>query len=193
MIDVDSLPKAELSLSGPIRICHAPSNATYKILKRSDLILDVMNRIKKENSRVETVIIEGVSNEECVKIKKSCHLHIVGLRYGFGLNAIESAAIGIVPIVQLPNFVRMAYPDTPIVHGTESNLFESAMRLVLDESRLEELGQVCRQWVKREFDAPILIRKYWYLYDMIYHGLSVEYPEIFNDEPANRTFAKVGT
>jgi hypothetical protein len=181
MLEVDELPTAGLDFSGPLRICHAPSNANYRQVKRSDVILDVMDRVARENERVETVLIEGLSNEECLELKRSCHLHLVALRYGFGLNAIESAAMGLIPVAQLPNFARMGFVDTPVIHATPETLYEKVTGLLADERRMRQISTACRDWARREFDARTHVRKYWFLYDMIYHGLSVTYPEIFDD------------
>ncbi len=138
-----------------------------------------MDRLARERNDVEIDLIENVSNAECLQRKRDCHLHLVALRYGFGLNAVESAAMGVVPLVQLPNFVRAAYPDTPVQHVTAATLYDETVKLLADRRGLAELGQACRQWAEREFAARNLIRKYWYLYDFIYHGLSVEYPDPF--------------
>jgi tetratricopeptide (TPR) repeat protein len=182
MIEPDELPQVDWQKAGPIRICHAPSNAYYRQIKGSDSIVEVMERLAKERNDVEIDLIENVSNAECLQRKRDCHLHLVALRYGFGLNAVESAALGMVPLVQLPNFVRAAYPDTPVQHVTATTLYDKTIELLSDRRQLAELGEACRQWAQREFSARNLIRKYWYLYDFIYHGLSVDYPHPFVEE-----------
>jgi hypothetical protein len=176
MIETGDLPQQSRDFSGPLRICHAPSSSNYKSLKRTDLILETMQRLANRRSDVESVTIEGVANEECLQIKSGCHLHLVALRYGFGLNAIESAAMGVVPLAQLPNFVRMIYPDSPVVHITAETIMARTEALLDDRARLADLSAACRDWAVAEFDAERLIRKYWYLYDLVYNGLSVDYP-----------------
>ncbi|MBK7141056.1 MAG: tetratricopeptide repeat protein [bacterium] len=180
ILDMDELPKARMDTSGKLRVCHAPSGQNYRNIKRSDLILDVMHRLARENKKVESVEIAGLSNGECLSLKASCHLHIVSLLFTFGLNAIESAAQGLVPITPLDNFTMLLYPDTPVVHATPSTLYEVSRKLIADPKRLKDIGAQCRDWARREFDAKTLVQKYWYLYDLVYHGFSLDYPDQFS-------------
>lgn len=177
MLEPDELPQADWSDTSHLRICHAPSGANYRQLKGSDEIIRIMRQLENDNPDVEVDIIENVSNADCLNRKSRCHLHVVALRYGFGLNAIESAALGLVPLVQLPNFVRMAYPDSPVVHINRDSLQDTLRELIDNREHLPQLADSCRAWALREFSAKNLIRKYWYLYDFIYNGLSVDYPQ----------------
>jgi len=177
MLEPDELSQADWSDTSHLRICHAPSGANYRQLKGSDEIIRIMRQLENDNPDVEVDIIENVSNADCLNRKSRCHLHVVALRYGFGLNAIESAALGLVPLVQLPNFVRMAYPDSPVVHINRDSLQDTLRELIDNREHLPQLADSCRAWALREFSARNLIRKYWYLYDFIYNGLSVDYPQ----------------
>ncbi len=179
ILDMDDLPIAKMDLSGKLRVCHAPSGENYRNIKRSDLIMEVMHRLAREDRKIESVEIAGMTNGECLSLKATCHLHIVSLLFTFGLNTIESAAQGLVPITPLDNFTMLLYPDTPVVHATPSTLYDVAGRLLNDPVRMKELGQECRSWARREFDAKTIVQKYWYLYDLIYHGFSIDYPDQF--------------
>ena len=178
LLEIDQLPSAEMDFSGPKRICHAPSSALYRVNNCTDKILDLMQRISSEIPSVEPILIEGFTNQECIRMKSRCHLHINSLTAGFGFNSIESSAMGVVPITPLDNFTRLLFPDTPIIHATEKNIYEVVKKLLSDNERIKEQSQACREWARREFDAKLLVKKYCYLYDLIYNGLSIEYPEI---------------
>jgi len=182
MLELDEMPSAEMDFSGSLRICHAPSNRRYRVLNKTDRIIEIMTLLSNENPRVDPVFIEGVENKECLEMKSRCHIHLNSLSRqmpGFGLNSIESAAIGIVPITPLDNFTRLLYPESPIVHADENSVYDIVKSLLSDTGRIKGLGQACREWARCEFDAKVLIKRYWYLYDLIYHGLSTEYPKIF--------------
>ena len=181
MLEVDQIQKATDDFSGKIRICHAPSSKAYRSNKRSDFILETIHQLATDTGRVEPVLIEGVDNKTCLELKRSCHLHVVAMLPGFGFNSIESAAMGLTPITQLDNFTRLLFPDTPVVHATEATLYETLLYLAEHPERLKAIGAACRSWVKREFDAPTAVRKYWYLYDLIYHGFSTGYPDMFGN------------
>jgi glycosyltransferase involved in cell wall biosynthesis len=114
-----------------------------------------------------------------MEIKRSCHLHLVALRYGLGLNTVESAALGIVPLVQIPNFVRFLIPGCPIVNVTADSLYRTVKSLIAEKHRLKDLGLECREWIRQQYDARRIVESYWFLYDFIYHSFSVDYPELF--------------
>jgi tetratricopeptide (TPR) repeat protein len=179
MLEMDELPQATWDTSGLIRLCHAPSSANYRKIKRTDLILEVMERLAREHKNVESVMIENMTNAECLAAKSRCHVHIVSLLTVFGLNAIESAAMGLVPICGVDNFSRLIYPESPVPNASAENLYSVVKDLVKDPQKAQDLGHACREWVRPLFDARNLVQKYWYLYDVIYNGLSVDYPEIF--------------
>jgi Tetratricopeptide repeat len=179
MMEVDSLPQATMDFSTGLRICHAPSNQNYRNLKRSETILLAVNRLRADFLNLETVLIEGKKNRECLEMKSNCHMHIVSLLVTFGFNAIESAAMGLVPVVQLDNFTRLLYPDAPVVHATDATLYDTARSLLSNPARMQETGLACREWARREFDSRTMVQRYWYLYDLIYNGQSVTYPELF--------------
>jgi tetratricopeptide (TPR) repeat protein len=179
MLEMDQQPQANWDSLDKIRICHAPSSANYRKIKRTDLILETMNRLASEQKSVESVLIENVTNAECMRIKSGCHIHIVSLLTVFGLNAIESAAMGLVPICGVDNFSRLIYPESPVPNASADNLYDVVNDLVRNPAKARETGLACREWVRPLFDARSLVQKYWYLYDVIYHGLSVDYPELF--------------
>ncbi len=180
ILDMDELPQAKMNLSKKLRVCHAPSGQNYRNIKRSDIIMEVMHRLASEDKKIEAVEIAGLSNGECLALKATCHLHIVSLLFTFGLNTIESAAQGLVPITPLDNFTMLLYPDTPVVHATKNTLYDVSKKLLSDPKRMKEIGEQCRQWARREFDAKTLVQKYWYLYDLVYHGFSLDYPDLFS-------------
>lgn len=190
MLEVDRIERSTRDFSGKIRICHAPSSKAYRNNKRSDLILETIHRLAADTGRVEPVLIEGVDNPTCLELKRSCHIHVVAMLPGFGFNSIESAAMGLTPITQLDNFTRLLFPDTPVVHATQETLYQTLLRLAEHPELLKATGDACRAWVKREFDAPTAVRKYWYLYDLIYHGFSTGYPDIFDQGNGNHKATK---
>lgn len=179
MLEMDQLPQVDWNDSSTIRICHAPSSANYRKVKQTDLLLEVMNRMARERKNVEPVLIENMTNGECLKAKSRCHIHIAHLLPAFGLNAIESAAMGLVPICGVGNFSRLIYPESPVPNASAKNLYAVVKDLVDNPAKARETGLACREWARPLFDARNLVQKYWYLYDVIYNGLSVDYPDIF--------------
>lgn len=181
ILEMDELPAKEMDFTGRLRLCHAPSGSNYRKIKRSDIIIDTMNRLAAEDPQVEAVVIENVPNRRCLELKSECHIHLASLLMAFGLNCIESAAMGVVPVTTLDNFTRFIFHDTPVVHATKNNIYEVTKELISDRGRLKELSEKCRAWARLKFDARIVVKQYAYLYDLIYNGLSVDYPEVFKN------------
>ncbi|HYX06537.1 MAG TPA: hypothetical protein VE912_07355 [Bacteroidales bacterium] len=181
MIDMDDFPVAQMNFTGPLRICHAPSNSNYRKIKRSDFILNVIDELVANNSDVQKILIEGLPNRQCLKVKSNCHIHVVSLRYGPGLNAIESAAMGLLPLVQLPNFVQFLLPNCPLINITEKTLYKTLKHLIDNPNLIEKAGKQCQKWARQNYDSKLLVKSYWYLYDFIYHGFSVDYPDIYSE------------
>jgi tetratricopeptide (TPR) repeat protein/glycosyltransferase involved in cell wall biosynthesis len=180
-LDIDKLPSKEIEFTGKLRLCHAPASANYRRNKRSDIIIGTMNRLAAEDPQVEAVVIENVPNRKCLELKSECHIHLASLLMAFGLNCLESAAMGLVPVTTLDNFTRFIFHDTPVVHATKNNVYEVTRKLISDRVRLKELSEKCRAWARSKFDARTVVKQYTYLYDLVYNGLSVDYPEVFRD------------
>ncbi len=176
ILELDELPDSQPDFSGEIRLVHAPSGENYRRIKRSDIIIETMDRLAGEIDYVQSEIVENVTNRECLNLKSHCHVHIASLLMAFGLNAIESAAMGLIPVTTLDNFSRFIYHDSPVVNATKNDIYDVVKRLVVDRSRMTDLSFSCREWARRLFDAKSVAGQYAYLYDLIYHGLSVDYP-----------------
>lgn len=71
-------------------VCHAP---TYRYRKGTETIIEAF-----EGLDADLELIENVSYVECIRRKARCHILLDQFRFGYGTNAIEAWALGILVI-----------------------------------------------------------------------------------------------
>lgn len=158
----------------PIVISHCP---TDRRIKSTDLFLEVMERISKDYSSVKTsanievILIEGVSNEECLSAREAAHIHFDQIKLGtYGMSAVEAMAMGQVVLCGMSNFALSMCPEIPIVNVTEDTLESTIRNLLKHPGEIMEIGARGREWVKIHHDPVTILKQYLFLYDMIVNG-----------------------
>jgi hypothetical protein len=95
--DLDALAALrakEYEPSKTIRIAHAPTDREYK---DTEAVIAAVDSLKRKY-RISFDLIERRTNAECLKRKAQADILVDQLKFGFGLNAIESWGMGI-PVV----------------------------------------------------------------------------------------------
>jgi len=110
-----------------IRIGHSPSHRGKK--GTDTIVIPAIEKLKSKGFNVELVLIEGVSNRECIEIKQSCHLFFdQAVIPAYGMSAVEAISVGIPLITYLPEFVRKRddrMRDCPIICLEEPSIKEA--------------------------------------------------------------------
>lgn len=147
-----------------IRVLHSP---TLRRLKHTDLFLKVMERIMKKHKNVELVMVEGKSNDECLKIKCSCDICYDQLLLQYGTNALESWAFGIPCIVGSPfrKQIENSVGFIPYYEATEDTLYDAIETLVLDGEKRTEYGELGKKYLKDFHDYPFVAEKALNIYE----------------------------
>ena len=174
LLDLESLPAGPASFDGPLMICHAPASAHARQETHSERALRIVQRLIDDGAPLKSVTLSGLPNRQCLKEKARCHLHLLGFGFGMGMGAIESAAMGVVPVGRVPNAWLSMDPDCPIVNVTPETAPRVLADLLADRPRLAELSARCRHWARTRFAAATAVRPYVHLIDLIYHGLSAD-------------------
>ena len=170
MFDPAKVGEASLPASGePIRVCHAPTRRGFK---KTELFLTAIKELQAEGYLIEGVLIEGVSNEECLRIKESCHATYDQLSVGIhGMSAIESMALNHVVIGGISNWALSVHPNVPILRATEATLKEE-LQMLCDpkdfEATLARLDPVA--WVKKMHSPQAVMDRLLPLYDLVWNG-----------------------
>jgi hypothetical protein len=169
MLDLEKIP---LPISKPmdiIKISHSPTNRAFK---KTNFFLLVMQKIQKKHKNVELILIEGLSNPECIRKKQESHILYDQINVGmYALSAIESLAMGQVVLCSLSNFGMSFCPDSPVVPVHQGNLYEVLDDLITHPDKIVRLGELGREFVKQRHSPEKAIVQYTYLWDLIVNGL----------------------
>ncbi|MFQ5648317.1 MAG: glycosyltransferase [bacterium] len=143
-------------ISDPIRIGHAPTN---RKAKGSDVVIATVESLKSDYP-VELVLIENVSHAESLQRKAQCHIFVDQLGdLGYGLNSLESLAMGIPTCSCLARGFEASYSDHPFVLVNESNLEDKLVELIQSPSLRQELGRRGRAWVEKHHNSVEVVTK----------------------------------
>jgi glycosyltransferase involved in cell wall biosynthesis len=112
--------------------------------------------------RAQRLIIEGVSNAECLRLKATADIYFDQTAYGYGVNGIEAMALGI-PVV------AGAQPDTlaemerrfpiPFYTSTEDTLYYDLLDLVSSQVRRDYWGSMGLEHVRRFHDERVVVKQ----------------------------------
>ncbi|MCU0642849.1 MAG: hypothetical protein MUC94_01115 [bacterium] len=139
-----------------IRIGHAPTN---RAAKGSDTIIAVVKELEK-NYPVELVLIENLPHHEALKRKAECHIFIDQIGdLGYGINSLESLAMGIATCSCLAEGFDEQYPDHPFVVIDGQNMKSRLISLIRDEKLRLKKGRDGRDWVKKYHDPIQVVQK----------------------------------
>lgn len=143
------VPPREPRPRGPLRIVHAPSD---RYLKGTDIILAVVERLKARHD-FEFVLVEGVPQAECRRIKNTCDLCIdhVGNRggTGYGISSLEMFAAGIPCVADFADYLVEAMPDHPFHLATPETLEAVLEGILRNPEALPARGEESRRWLER--------------------------------------------
>jgi hypothetical protein len=161
--NIQSCPNPE----GTIKIVHPTTN---RRIKNTDLFINAVETLQKRHD-IEAIVIEGKTNDECLKIKSKAHMAYDQISVGiYGVSAIESLAAGHVVFGAISNFAASVYPDNPIVWVTPNNIVQKIEHYLINKEEIKERGLAGKAWVKLHHNPNKILKQYLYLYDLIRNG-----------------------
>jgi hypothetical protein len=141
---------------GGLVIGHAPTN---RAAKGSDIIIEVVNRLVSEIGG-RLLLIEGMSHQDALKAKAECDIFIDQIGdLGYGINSLESLAMGIPTCTCLVEGFAQQHPDHPFIEVTAENLFERLRELCLNFELRRRFAERSREWVERLHDGREGVRR----------------------------------
>jgi glycosyltransferase involved in cell wall biosynthesis len=147
--------KHKRSNNGVFRVAHAPTNRGVKDTETVIGALDALDG-------VELVLIEGVSNAECIQRKAECDLLVEEFQLGYGTNALENWAMGIPVIAHaLPGilaYMKRELGELPFVDTPLENLRETVTMLRDDRKAYSDAKRKGRRYW-RKYHAPKVVAK----------------------------------
>jgi len=140
----------------PVRIGHAPS---VRKQKGTEFILETLKELQDAHN-IEIVLIENKPYEEALKLKRTCSLFIDQISsIGYGVNAVESMAMGIPTFSSLTGYFKKKYPGHPFIEIDTGNLREALIPYIEDSEMRIMKGRESREWVTRVHDASTVVRQ----------------------------------
>lgn len=150
--DPSELPiKANSNGDRIVTIVHSPTNRKFK---GTELIISVINKIKKEK-KINFLLLENVARQELLKQKAAADICIdqVGGKMGgtgYGKAGLETLAIGIPTITNMTHEYEKWLPENPFVVANNANeLYNRLCELIEDKNLRYELCEKGRVWVKK--------------------------------------------
>jgi hypothetical protein len=155
-LDISLLPSKPVKQNTIIRIGHAPTN---RAAKGSDTIIGIVNKLSRR-FQFEFVLIENLPYTAALEKKVTCDIFIDQIgNLGYGMNGIESLAMGIPACSSLaPGFTK-AYPDHPFQEINETNLESVLISLIRDSKKRDTLSKQGKKWVRRVHDSVSVVQK----------------------------------
>ncbi len=131
-----------------VKICHAPR---IRSVKGTDKIVEVVEKLSK-TLPVEMVLIENMSHADAIRLKSRCHIavdQIASGDMGYGVNSLESLAMGICTVTNLSEAYQNFIPDHPFVLAEPHNLGKVLTELVLDEQLRNRYAAAGPDWIRK--------------------------------------------
>jgi glycosyltransferase involved in cell wall biosynthesis len=139
-----------------LRIGHAPTN---RAAKGSDVIIPTVKELE-QNYPIKLILIENLPYQEALKRKTECHIFIDQIGdLGYGINSLESLAMGIPTCSCLAAGFDEQYPDHPFIVIDSQNLKYRLISLIEDKELRIKQGEEGREWVKKFHDPIKVVRR----------------------------------
>jgi glycosyltransferase involved in cell wall biosynthesis len=149
--DPSELPSRSNSENEEVTIVHSPTNRKFK---GTDLIISVIERIKKER-KIKFLLLEHIERAEVLRLKSKCDICIdqVGGTMGgtgYGKAGLETLAMGIPTITNMTKEYQKWLPENPfVVANNGEELYKNMMDLINSKNLREEFGEKGKSWVNK--------------------------------------------
>lgn len=131
-----------------IRICHAPR---IRSVKGTEDILKAVEKLSR-TLPVDMVLIENMTHAEALKLKSTCHIAVDQVAdgdMGYGVNSLETLAMGICTVTSLSDVYVDFIPDHPFAIAFPDDLERVLRSLVLDEDLRRKHALAGPPWIAR--------------------------------------------
>jgi glycosyltransferase involved in cell wall biosynthesis len=160
--DPSELPEKKKDGSDKVKIVHSPTNRKYK---GTDLIISVIERIKKEKN-IEFVLLENLPRSKVLEIKSGCDICIdqVGGTMGgtgYGKAGIETLGMGIPTITNMTTDYRNWLPENPFIVANNADELYTSLNEIINSRELRDIkGQEGKNWVNKYTIMKMLKKDY---------------------------------
>ncbi len=156
--------QARTELNARLRVAHAPTDRYYK---GSDAIITLCNQLEADDL-IEFDLIENMPHTEALERKKQADVFIdqIGDKggWGYGMNSVESLAMGICTLTTINEQYQEFIPDHPFVNIDRNTLEPTLRRLVVDRETIKQKGLEGRAWVVKYHDYRNVVQSLYNYY-----------------------------
>jgi hypothetical protein len=142
----------------PLRIVHAPN---HRVFKGTKYLEAAVAELRAEGEAVELVMVEGVPNDEALRIYRAADVVFDQCLAGFhGYFALEAMALGkpVLCFIREPSYL-LEPERCPIVNVHVRTLKEDIRRLIHARAELPGLGRRGRAYIEEHFSVPAFSRR----------------------------------
>jgi len=156
-VPVDEWSKMKQEHKGKPIICQSPTR--FKM----ENAWKIVSLLEKKRS-IELMIIQGVNNNECLKLKSKADIYVGQFGKGYGVSALEAIAMGIPVITSMPNKeirqIKAKVGYIPHYNSEFNNLPEAVDRLVDDKKLYETYAKRSREYIRNFHDYPVVAKRF---------------------------------
>ncbi len=133
-----------------LKIIHSPTN---RLFKGTEKILKIINKLKKD-FEFEFLLIENISRNKLLHIKRECDLAIDQVGgilggSGYGKNSIENFSIGLPTITEFTKDYEEFLPENPFIVANEETLYDVIANIIKNPEILFEYSRRSVNWLKK--------------------------------------------
>ncbi|MDD3094977.1 MAG: glycosyltransferase [Candidatus Marinimicrobia bacterium] len=150
----------------PLWVTHAPTNRYYK---GSDIIIPVCRRLEAEGL-IRFILIENLPHAKAMELKCRSDIFIDQVAdrggWGYGMNSLESLALGICTLTEMNAEYESFLPDHPFINVNAGNLYERLKESVLNENLRRNASESGPEWVRRHHGLQAVGESLYDYYEM---------------------------
>jgi len=165
--DASLITPKEKKINKPLKVCHATTNRYFK---GSEHIIAVCQRLERLG-QIEFILIENQPHSRVMEMKAACDVNIDQLTdlggWGYGMNSVESLAMGMCTLAYLNPKYEAFIPDHPFVNTTPETLNDNLLKLAKNPELLLKKGQEGRSWVLKYHDIEACGKQLYQYYESI--------------------------
>ncbi len=153
-------------------------------IKGTHAILKAVERLKNEGFPVRYIFLDSMRNREIRYIQIQADIIVDQLNFGrYGATAREGMMLGKPVICYITNneeeekYQLQSIAECPLINATENTVYDVMKKLVINKELRENISRKSREYALKWHSADSCAERYEYLYDKLFNGEPLTYPE----------------
>ncbi|MFQ5977922.1 MAG: glycosyltransferase [Candidatus Heimdallarchaeota archaeon] len=147
---------AEKDKSEKVTIAHASAN---RQIKGTDYIIKAVKELKKENYRINLLLIENMPHRKALECYKQADIVVDQLGIGwYGVFALECMAMGKPVCAYIRRDLKSLLPSSVLINASPKDITENLRILIEDWKLRRDFGERGRKFVQEFHDASKVVQ-----------------------------------